>query len=179
LFFSNSKKLDTIIIKDAIAKMDDLKDEGHTEETAMSLTLCWLYTTDSWVYKEMNNVLRNNSPSIKLLAPYMNGLIKSYQYLDDPKYFFAGTVYRRTKIIQDADLNFYQPKKQFIWSAFTSTTTEFDPIGKFGDILFVITIPEKYKKFALNVQYISNFPNEQEVLLPPNIGFTVILGFFS
>jgi len=139
----------------------------------MSLSLCWRYTTDSWVYKEMNNLLRNDSPSIKSLAPYMNGLIKSYHYLVDPKYYFAGTVYRRTKFIQKTDLNFYQSNKQFIWSAFTSTTTELDPIGIFGNVLFVITIPEKYKKFALNVQYISNFPNEQEVLLHPNIGFTV------
>jgi len=139
----------------------------------MSMSLCWLYTTESWVYKEMNVLLRNDAPSIEVLAPCMNGLIKSYHYLHDPKYFFGGIVYRRTRFVQDSDLNFYQPKKQFIWSAFTSTTTAFDPIGEFGDILFVITIPEKYKKYALNVQHVSDFSHEQEVLLPPNIGYIV------
>jgi len=171
--WSNSKKLDTFIIKDMIAKIDDLIDEGNTEEIAISLSLCWLYTTESWVYKEMNLLLRNDAPSMEVLAPYMNGLIKAYQHLDDPKYFYGGIVYRRTRFIQDSDFNFYVPNKQFVWSAFTSTTTAFDPIGTFGDILFVITIPEKYKKYALNVQTVSDFKNEQEILLLPNIGYKV------
>jgi len=171
--YATSKKLDTLVISDAIAKMDDFKDEGHTEETTMSLSLCWLYTTESWVYKEMNVILRNDSPSIEVLAPYMHGLINSYQYLTDPEYFYSGIVYRRTRFVKDSDLKFYEPKKQFVWSAFTSTTKEFDPNGKFGDILFVISIPEKYKKYALNVQQVSDFSQEQEILLPPNIGYTV------
>jgi len=173
LTWANSKKLDTLIINDAIAKVNDHKDEGHTEEIAMSLSLCWLYTSESWVYREMNIALRNDAPSIEYLAPYMNGLLKSNQYLIDPKYFFAGIVYRRTRFFKDSDLTHYIPNTTFIWSAFTSTTIEFDPIGKFGDILFVIKIPEKWRKYALNVQSVSDFSEEQEILLPPNICYTV------
>jgi len=121
----------------------------------------------------MNALLRNDSPSMKVLAPYMNSLMKSYKYLKKLDcFFFEGVVYRRTKL-DDKDKDFYKPDCQFVWSAFTSTTTTFDPSPTFGDSLFVITIPTKYKKYALNVQPVSEFKTEQEILLLPNIGYTV------
>jgi len=119
--------------------------EGHEQQSALSMSLCWLYTTNSWVYKQINDVLRNDSPSMKVIAPYMNGLMKSYEYLKQiDGFFFEGVVYRRTKLVEK-DLDFYKPNRQFVWSAFTSTTTTFDPSSNFGDVLFVITIPPKYK----------------------------------
>jgi len=117
--------------------------------------------------------LRNDSPSMKILSPYMNCLMKSYEYLkqfDD--FFFDGVVYRRTKLV-GKDLEFYKPNCQFVWSSFTSTTTTFDPTGNFGDILFVITIPPKFKKYSLNVQSVSEFSTEQEILILPNVGYNV------
>jgi len=155
-----------------IAKIEDYRGEWD-ENISLSLALCWLYTTDSWVYKQMNTILRNDSPSIKILAPYMSCLMKSYEHLNQLEdFFYEGVVYRRTKLVGN-DLNFYKPSGQFVWSAFTSTTVKFDPDPQFGDILFVITIPPKYKKYALDVKSVSDFKNEQEILLLPNIGYVV------
>jgi len=170
--WAESKKLDTLIIDDTIGKIEDYRSEWNENES-LSLALCWLYTTDSWVYKQMNILLRNDSPSIKILAPYMSSLMKSYNYLKQQEdFFYEGVVYRRTKLI-GKDLDFYKPSCQFIWSAFTSTTVTFDSNPQFGDILFVITIPPKYKKYALNIQSVSDFKTEQEILLLPNIGYVV------
>jgi len=148
--------------------------EGHEPQTALSLALCWLYTTDSWVYKQMNTLLRNDSPSIKVLAPYMNSLMKCFQYLNeyDEDFFYEGVVYRHTKLVEK-DLEFYKPDGQFVWSSFSSTTNTYDPTATFGDVLFVITIPTRYKKYSLNVQSVSEFSTEHEILLLPNIGYTV------
>jgi len=171
--WAQAKKLDTFIIDDTIAKIEDLCNEGHERETAFSLSLCWLYTTDSWVYKQINALLRNDSPSMKVLAPFMNSLMNVYDCLKKfENFFFEGVVYRRTKL-SGKDLDFYKPNGQFVWSAFTSTTSAFDPSDQFGDILFVITIPPKYKKYALDIQSVSEYSTEQEILLLPNIGYTI------
>jgi len=171
--WAEAKQLESLIIDDTIAKIEDFCSEGLDQGTALSLSLCWLYTTDSWVYKQMNALLRNDSPFMILLAPYINRLMKSYKCLKQNSHlFYEGVVYRRTKLI-GKDLDFYKPNCQFVWSAFTSTTTDFDPSPQFGDILFVITIPPKYKKYALDVQSISDFATEQEILLLPNIGYIV------
>uniref|UniRef100_A0A6B2KXZ3 SAM domain-containing protein n=1 Tax=Arcella intermedia TaxID=1963864 RepID=A0A6B2KXZ3_9EUKA len=170
---STSKNHDKSIIDDFIAKIADYQEEGHDEGTALSLALCWLYTCDCWLYKEVNNLLRNDSPSLRLLSPYMKGLMSSYHYLShQPQLFYHGVVYRRTKL-QPKDLEFYKLNTLFVWSAFTSTTSVFDPSASFGDILFVITIPEKFKQYSLNIQSVSDFKSEEEILLLPNIGYKV------
>jgi len=50
---------------------------------------------------------------------------------------------------------------------------DFSPLSEFGDILFVIHIPENLKKYALVLETVSAFPLEREVLLLPNVGFRV------
>jgi len=86
--------------------------------------------------------------------------------------FFSGIVFRRTKLTSKG-LEFYKKGMQFIWSAFSSTTVEFCASNNFGDILFVISIPDHMKFYALSLEGISQFPNEREVLLLPNIGYFV------
>jgi len=163
--------LDIYIINDFKGKIEDFEKGGNPEK-ALPLAMCWLYTTDSWVYKDINLLLREDTDSIKVLAPYMNGLINSYQKLEDGNLFF-GTVYRRTRLSKK-DLEFYKPNVLFVWLAFTSTSEVFDSSSDvFGDTLFVITLPEKFKRCALNMESVSPFKSEKEVLLLPNIGYTV------
>uniref|UniRef100_A0A6B2KZS0 NAD(P)(+)--arginine ADP-ribosyltransferase n=1 Tax=Arcella intermedia TaxID=1963864 RepID=A0A6B2KZS0_9EUKA len=143
------------------------------EETSLALTLLWLYTLEGWPYKRMNELLRSDSINIQYLAPLMNMLIHSSDILQhDSNYFYHGVVYRSTRL-SEKNLSFYQVNTRFIWRAFTSSTTTMEPSGKFGDILFQITIPEKFKKFAINVQLVSDYPDEEEILLLPNVGYIV------
>jgi len=144
---------------------------GYNDELSLSLSICWLYTLESWVYKTMNESLRNDSSLMEKMASYINGLMQSYRYVGS-SYYYSGTVYRRSKL-SEKDLSFYTPGKYFCWSAFTSTTVQFTPTELFGDVLFIIMIPDDKKQYALNLENISDFPEEREVLLLPNIGFKV------
>jgi len=108
------------------------------------------------------------------LAPYMNGLMKSFKQLD-PQLFYSGIVYRRCRLTS-TQLDFYQEETIFIWSAFTSTTIEFraGDVDTFGRSLFIITIPEDKKQYAIQLESVSAVPTEREVLLLPNIAYEVM-----
>ena len=57
---------------------------------------------------------------------------------------------------------------------FTSTATKLHPTAEdFGRQLFVITIPNSLESFAINIKSLSEFPKEDEVLLPPNAALMV------
>jgi len=171
--YAKTEGLPISIITKLEDKIEDNQGDGHTLEKSFSLALCWLYTTDSWVYSHINTQLRDDSRTMSTLAPYMNALMKAYNVLtDDDSYFYSGILFRRTRLTQKG-LEFYKPQLQFVWSAFTSTSVEFSSEAQFGDILFVISIPEKFKFHALNLEGLSAFPTEREVLLLPNIGFRV------
>jgi len=109
---------------------------------------------------------------MSMLAPFMNALMRAYQWLNKDEDNFSGTVFRRTFMTQKG-LEFYKPGMIFIWSSFTSTTMDFSASCEFGDILFVIDIPSNLKKYALVLENVSAFPLEREVLLLPNVGFLV------
>jgi len=143
-----------------------------SEGRSLSFALMWLYTKEAWPYKRINELLRSDSILIEYLAPFIKGLINISKHLD-PSFYFSGTVYRATNL-SPAALGFYKPGTKFIWSAFTSTTTTMDPSGQFGNILFVISIPQSLASYAFNVQSVSDFPNEEEILLPPNVGYVVV-----
>jgi len=165
------KKKDRDIIIKFQDKLEDFINENSNEEIALSLSLCWLYTLDSWVYKQMNEYLRDDSSLMENMAPLINGLMQSYRNLGDT-YYFSGIVYRRSRLTEKA-ISFYSPGKSFIWSSFTSTTVEFSAEDEFGDVLFEIFIPDERKQFALYLENISSFPSEREVLLLPNVGYQV------
>jgi len=170
--FANTKNLDIGTVQDFLARIEDLSEENSPKK-AFALSLCWLYTTESWVYMTVNGLLRDDSPQIETLAPFMNALMRSYKEMEgDEGNFYTGITYRRTRLTPKF-LQFYQPDVQFVWSAFTSTAIEFTTDEKFGDVLFIISVPEKFKIYALNLENISVFPTEREVLLLPNIGFQV------
>jgi len=132
--------------------------------------LCWLYSEDCWVYKEINRLLRGDFDSMEYLAPFMNALMRSNQYLDQS--YFSGRVYRRVNL-DPKELDFYSVGKLFIWRSYTSTSTEFQTSSNFGKILFIINVSNDFEKYALRVYEFSAFPAEKEILLLPNIGFQV------
>jgi len=171
--YANARKppLDDNVVQKFKDKFEDFTLDGHEPDKALALSLCWLYTLESWVYSHINELLRDDSSLMSTLAPFMNGLMKSYKVLGNDENY-SGIVYRRTKLTPKG-LGFYKKGTQFIWSAFTSTTVEFSPMNNFGDILFVISIPDHMKFYALNLENISSFPTEREVLLLPNIGYRV------
>jgi len=147
--------------------------EADQGSKAFPMSLFWLYTTESWVYKEVNKVLREDSISMTMLAPYMKALIESYRSFSD--YCYHGYVYRRTRL-NPSQFRFYHQDRTFIWSAFTSTTKN-EAVAEnpdFGNTLFKIEIPPNFKNYALWLTKLSAFPLEDEVLLCPNIAYRVV-----
>jgi len=162
-----------LIIEDAQDKYLQFKQKNeHSPDECSAFTLIWLYTLDSWIYNRVNQQLREDLPSIKILAPYINGLMSVYNMVKNKSMFYSGTVYRRCRL-SNQTLNCYEPDQTFVWASFISTTTEIQECDTFGRILFVITIPEKFKNCAINVQSLSAYPDENEILLLPNSGYRV------
>jgi len=95
---SNEKK-DTNIIIQFSDKLDDLSNEYSNDEISLSVSLCWLYTLDSWVYKQMNIYLRDDSSLMETMAPIIYGLMQSYRNFDN-SYYYSGTVYRRSLAVR-------------------------------------------------------------------------------
>lgn len=88
-----------------------------------------------------------------LSAPTFNGTYYLYRFIKDDAY------------LQDIEIGDVYTEKSFI-----STTR--DPFYKsdeyqFGGILIRIKIPKNKKGIGLAVESVSNFPTEQEIILPP------------
>jgi len=123
--YANTKNLDMETIIDFKAKIEDFS-ENNPPKKAFAIALCWLYTTETWVYPAINSLLRDDSPNIQILAPYMNALMNVYKELgDEENNYYSGIVYIRMKLIPTL-LAFYQNDVNFVWSGFTSTSIEFD-----------------------------------------------------
>jgi len=175
--YATDNHLPLMVIQTLQDKIEDFTKTFTVPEKAFGMALCWLYTTESWVYTEVNKQLRDDSSTMELLAPYMKVLIESYKIFKgdkDEMTFYEGEneVYRRTKLTPKG-LEYYKPDVNFVWSSFTSTSIEFSPYGDFGNVLFEITIPKKFKEAALCLENVSAFPQEREVLLLPNIAYKV------
>eukprot|EP01124_Arcella_intermedia_P016352 TRINITY_DN22940_c0_g1_i1.p1 TRINITY_DN22940_c0_g1~~TRINITY_DN22940_c0_g1_i1.p1 ORF type:complete len:430 (-),score=70.89 TRINITY_DN22940_c0_g1_i1:42-1310(-) len=170
--YADTRSLDANVIERVKGKFSLLIDKGYFTTTALSLTICWAYTMESWIYQHVNTLLRRDGEDIQILAPFMNGLMQSFKYMDEG-WYYSGTLYRRARITEK-DIEFYSPKTMFVWSSFTSTRTEFSRDSSFGEVLFIIRIPEDKKPFALRIEKVSDFPEEKEVLVLPNVGFEVL-----
>jgi hypothetical protein len=165
-------------VEDFIDKFEQLSDEADPNdpnhaEVAKAKAFMYLYSMDGWVYKYMNEALRDDG-QIKLtaFAPVIWGIIKGFEHL--PQYHAkVSTVYRRAKL--DGELfQFYEPGKRFAWPSFTSTSTHIGDTGAiFGTVLFVITIRPHMTKYTLNMKELSQVPMEDEVLLLANMGYCV------
>jgi hypothetical protein len=114
-------------------------------------------------YKWKNNYLEN------LIEPMWNLVLNSPEF--NKEYIF----YRF--IGEDSFLNDIKIGDIYTENGFMSTTR--DPfyrsdIYKFGFILIKIRIPKNVKGIALCLETISHFPEEQEIIFPPNSKFKLI-----
>jgi hypothetical protein len=165
---------DPRVIKKFKAEYEQNKEDGDESFVALSKALVYLYTVDSWVYRKMNEALRNDlAPVLKRMAPYIRGLIAAYKPLK--QFAYSGVVYRRMKLSEEQVAAYESAVNEYpcLWSGFTSTTSKFHLEDLFGPILFKIDIPESLDCFAIDISPLSEFPQETEVLLPPYAALAV------
>jgi hypothetical protein len=121
------------------------------------------YMRNKTFYKNQNEYLE------KLIKPMWNLVLSAPEF--DKKY----TLYRFIK--NDEYLRNLKVNDIFTENGFTSTTR--DPFYKsesyqFGFILIKINVPADKKGVALCLETISHFPEEQEIIFPPQSKFKLI-----
>lgn len=134
-----------------------------------------LYTRESFLYRALNQALRDSDHSkLDTLGP-LCFLIRSYTHGNNG---FVGTVYRGVDLKPEMIASYKQAKGlSRTWPSFISTSKSRKLAEVYGNTLFIITIVNiKYCSpvHAYDVSNISQFPEEEEVLLPAGITFRVI-----
>merc|ERR1712187_303013 len=137
------------------------------------------YTKESRLYKDMNKALREDDrTTLREYAGYIRELRGAFR-MDVPDRItvpFVGTVYRGIKVPNPEEvLKSYKINHEYIWPAFTSTSTS---NGFAGNVQFEIVCPElppDYKGYMpANIKPFSVFPKEDEILFPPHCKLRVV-----
>lgn len=131
-----------------------------------------LYTRDSFLFKLVNSTLRNDDFSkVETLGPLCY-LIREHLFHAD-KSNERITLYRGTILTEEMIEEYRQAIGKWIqWSAFTSTTKNRLVAEIYqGNTLFIITVVSGY--FTRNITALSQFEDEEEILLTANLHFKI------
>lgn len=133
-----------------------------------------IYTRESFLYKLLNKTLRDEDLSkVDTLGPFCDLLWNTLTSEElKSKYQFTGLVYRGATLT-DEEIQAYKdsirktPKE---WLGFSSTSKARDLADMYsGNTLFIIKVPSQSQH--LDISTLSNFPDEQEVLLGASTSF--------
>jgi hypothetical protein len=148
----------------------DVKEQSWDE---IALRCLYLYTRETFLYKLLNKALREEDLSkVDTLGPFCDFLWNSLssEYLKS-KYSYKGTVYRGAALefdeIEDYKHSIRQPPKE--WLGFSSTSKKRELAEMYGNTLIIINVPSQSQH--LDISTISNFPDEEEVLLGASTSF--------
>ncbi|CAF2697430.1 unnamed protein product [Rotaria sp. Silwood2] len=133
-----------------------------------------LYTRESFLYHVLNTALREADHSkLNTLGP-LCFLIRDYSRTCTE---FIGIVYRGVELSLTTILSYKQAVGSWrTWPSYTSTSKNREMAEFRGNTLFIIEITNTKLSSprAYDVAGISQFPNEEEVLLPAGVSFQVI-----
>ncbi|CAF3766840.1 unnamed protein product [Rotaria sordida] len=95
--------------------------------------------------------------------------------LQEPKRHYYGVVYRGMGL-ESTSSSAYKKGLLFYWTGFTSCTTELKIATKWNGCtaVFCINIPRRFSHVCSNIEDISNYPLEKEILLQPYTCFRVL-----
>ncbi|CAF1072148.1 unnamed protein product [Rotaria sp. Silwood1] len=148
------------------------------EKSWDDIALCclFLYTRECFLYKLLNKTLREEDLSkVDTLGPFCDFLWNSLSSESlKSKYQFTGLVYRGASLELD-EIDAYKnsikkyPKE---WLGFSSTSKNRTLAETYsGNTLFIINVPSQSQH--LDISNISNFPEEEEVLLGASTSFQI------
>ncbi|CAF3408296.1 unnamed protein product [Rotaria sp. Silwood1] len=166
-----------------ITLVADFQDPDHDPRIVPGNTLTYLRTIQSF-YKEIldysdkynqsnaqlsiRQVLNKYGETYYTLAGLLGGLQESKRH-------YHGVVYRGMGLGSVAS-SAYKKGLLFYWSGFTSCTKELKISTKWSrcTAVSVINIPQRFSHACFNIDDISKFPSEKEVLLQPYTCFRVL-----
>ncbi|CAF4246281.1 unnamed protein product, partial [Rotaria magnacalcarata] len=157
---------------DGYAIANSLRKVKNKTEDEIIICAIRLYTAETFLYKLINSVLRENDTSkIDTLGAYCFLLHKQSRYNDQYQIVYRGAN------CTEAMINDYKQSvnKWIKWMGFTSTSRDRRKAEIFGNTLFVIELVGRYIHMS-DISKISVFPDEQEVLLDAGTIFEVITG---
>ncbi|CAF1131265.1 unnamed protein product [Didymodactylos carnosus] len=128
-----------------------------------------LYTKECFLYKIINQaMIEADITKLDTLAPFCYLLFRSW--LQDIKPYKAET-YRGGNLNPDM-VKYYQKStgRKKCWYGFTSTSKNREKAESFGNSLFIIDMSDA---IGIDISACSDFPNEEEVLLPPGTTFKI------
>jgi len=172
----------TQTIIEACCYTEDKMPEDPVERQKL---LAKYYTMESPLYHEMNKALRDDDLNgMRYYSAYIKELRDVFKtdHKDQIIEPFVGKVWRGITFPDaDAALKGFPVGGRFVWSAFTSMTTERDVAFNFGNVVFEVSClpPKEAYDGAVavyapaSVSAFSDFQQEAEILFPPNIQFEV------
>lgn len=146
------------------------------------------YTMETPLYHEMNTALRNDDRGmLTYYGAYIKELRGVFETLQKDRVvkWYLGTVWRGIYLddVDAALADLYLPDKEFVWTAFTSTSTDKDTAQNFGNVCFEVSckppvtgsFDDDEPEFApADIMPLSDMPHESEILFPPNTRFRVV-----
>ena len=140
----------------------------------VSKTCIHLYTRESFLYHVLNTALRDGDHSkVDTLGP-LCFLLRDHARTCKQ---FIGTVYRGVNLPYTTIQSYREAVGSWrTWPSYTSTSKNRQMAELLGNTLFIIDIVDvKHSPpRAYNVEEFSQFPSEEEVLLPAGISFQVV-----
>jgi len=158
-----------------------------TDPLARQKALVNIYSLESQLYPQMNLALRQDDATrLRYFGAYIKEL-RDVFFTDKQDQVitpFIGTTYRGITVPDvNAFLKDYQPGMEFVWEAFTSTTSDKQIARIFGNVLFEIqchepvtgSFDDDIPEYApADIKPFSDTKEESEILIPPNVRFRVI-----
>lgn len=147
-----------------------------SDELAMNAFIIGQYTEECSLYYEVNALLRKGhhgeDVSAHPLVPWiahLNAIIRN-----EPEHL--GVAFRGAAFVTET-IEKYVPGQQFVWASFTSVSTRIDACLD-GNVIFRIQpksgISMHGKRASRLITHYSQFPEEDEAILPLGCAFRVI-----
>jgi hypothetical protein len=145
------------------------------------------YTAETDFYNRVNNylilkneqIMTNGSAPKNIISEFIDTIYLNHQLHE--KYEFQGTCYRSFKIKSHNELDIYKVGTKLINRTFISTTKDRQFAEHYvhdsengNQNTVIISFEIRQSKTALDIEYLSEYPDEKEVLIMNNNIFKVI-----
>lgn len=127
------------------------------------------------VYKDANKALRDDE-DLDVHGGFIHVLKKAVKAQGQKQGWFRGTVSRGMQLNEEAleEYRLLTPGSSFLWAGFVSTSTKTCFEGNINFEIAVNTEGGPAGAWALQIDNLSDFPDEGEVLIYPYTGFSVV-----
>ncbi|CAF1321958.1 unnamed protein product [Adineta steineri] len=137
------------------------------------------YTAETDFYNRINNYLISQNNQKNVISEFVDTIYFNHQLHE--KYSFQGICYRTMNITSENDLDIYKIETKIMNQTFISATKDRHFIEQYAHernknnkYTIIISFEIRHHKTALDIEYLSEFSHEKEVLIMNNSIFKII-----